>query len=59
MPNISMQRTGMCAAADAERWGAKHFYEKLGFRVILGDQAKNWLILQNETSTASVASVRP
>ena len=27
------------------------FYEKLGFRVIMGDQSKNWLILQNETST--------
>jgi len=27
------------------------FYEKLGFRVIMGEQAKNWLILQNETST--------
>lgn len=27
------------------------FYEKLGFRVIMGDQAKNWLILQNENST--------
>ena len=30
---------------------SRGFYEKLGFRVILGDQAKNWLILQNETST--------
>jgi catechol 2,3-dioxygenase-like lactoylglutathione lyase family enzyme len=27
------------------------FYEKLGFRVWGGDQAKGWLILQNETST--------
>ena len=27
------------------------FYEKLGFRVLMGDQSKNWLILQNETST--------
>jgi catechol 2,3-dioxygenase-like lactoylglutathione lyase family enzyme len=27
------------------------FYEKLGFRVFMGDQAKNWLILQNDTST--------
>jgi catechol 2,3-dioxygenase-like lactoylglutathione lyase family enzyme len=27
------------------------FYEKLGFRTIGGDPAKNWLILQNETST--------
>jgi lactoylglutathione lyase len=27
------------------------FYEALGFRVFMGDQAKNWLILQNETST--------
>ncbi len=30
---------------------SRMFYEKLGFRVIMGDQAKNWLILQNETST--------
>jgi lactoylglutathione lyase len=27
------------------------FYEKLGFRVVGGDAASNWLILQNETST--------
>ena len=27
------------------------FYEKLGFGVLMGDQSKNWLILQNETST--------
>jgi len=27
------------------------FYEKLGFRVVGGDAAQNWLILQNETST--------
>ncbi len=30
---------------------SRTFYEKLGFRVIGGEQAKNWLILQNETST--------
>lgn len=30
---------------------SRAFYEKLGFRAIGGDQAKNWLILQNETST--------
>ena len=30
---------------------SRAFYEKLGFRVILGDPAQNWLILQNETST--------
>jgi catechol 2,3-dioxygenase-like lactoylglutathione lyase family enzyme len=30
---------------------SRAFYEKLGFRVLGGDQAKNWLILQNETST--------
>ena len=30
---------------------SRAFYEKLGFRVIMGDQAKNWLILQNESST--------
>jgi len=30
---------------------SREFYEKLGFRVFGGDQAKNWLILQNETST--------
>ena len=30
---------------------SRAFYEKLGFRVFAGDQAKNWLILQNDTST--------
>jgi catechol 2,3-dioxygenase-like lactoylglutathione lyase family enzyme len=30
---------------------SRAFYEKLGFRAIGGDPAKNWLILQNETST--------
>src|SRR6218665_6795 len=32
---------------------SRAFYEKLGFRAIGGDQAQNWLILQNETSTTS------
>jgi catechol 2,3-dioxygenase-like lactoylglutathione lyase family enzyme len=30
---------------------SRAFYEKLGFRVSGGNQAQNWLILQNETST--------
>src|SRR5262245_31705950 len=30
---------------------SRAFYEKLGFKVFGGDQARNWLILQNETST--------
>ena len=30
---------------------SRAFYEKLGFSVIGGNQAQNWLILQNETST--------
>jgi catechol 2,3-dioxygenase-like lactoylglutathione lyase family enzyme len=30
---------------------SRAFYEELGFRVFGGDQAKNWLILQNDTST--------
>ena len=30
---------------------SRAFYEKLGFKVFGGDQAKNWLILQNETAT--------
>src|SRR4249920_1500475 len=30
---------------------SRAFYETLGFRVFGGDQAKNWLILQNDTST--------
>jgi catechol 2,3-dioxygenase-like lactoylglutathione lyase family enzyme len=30
---------------------SRAFYEKLGFRVFGGDQTKNWLILQNNTST--------
>jgi predicted lactoylglutathione lyase len=30
---------------------SRAFYEKLGFKQIAGDQAQNWLILQNATST--------
>ena len=30
---------------------SRAFYEKLGFHVIGGDQAKKWLILQNDTAT--------
>jgi catechol 2,3-dioxygenase-like lactoylglutathione lyase family enzyme len=30
---------------------SRAFYEKLGFRAVFGDAARNWLILQNETST--------
>lgn len=30
---------------------SRAFYEKLGFRAVAGDQARNWLILQNQTST--------
>ena len=30
---------------------SRTFYEKLGFQVIGGEPAQNWLILQNETST--------
>lgn len=30
---------------------SRAFYEKLGFRVIGGDQSQNWLILQNQTAT--------
>jgi len=30
---------------------SRAFYEKLGFRATGGNQAQNWLILQNETST--------
>ncbi len=30
---------------------SRAFYEKLGFRVVGGDQAQHWLILQNDTAT--------
>lgn len=30
---------------------SRAFYEKLGFRVIAGNQGRNWLILQNDTAT--------
>jgi catechol 2,3-dioxygenase-like lactoylglutathione lyase family enzyme len=30
---------------------SRAFYEKLGFVQVAGDQAQNWLILQNSTST--------
>ena len=33
---------------------SRAFYEKLGFQAIGGDQAQNWLILQNETSTVGL-----
>jgi len=26
------------------------FYEKLGFKMVSGDQSKNWVVLQNETT---------
>lgn len=33
---------------------SRAFYEKLGFRVVHGDQAKNWLVLQNETCNIGI-----
>ncbi len=30
---------------------SRDFYEKLGFKVIMGEQAKKWLILQNDGAT--------
>lgn len=30
---------------------SRAFYEKLGFKVVMGEQARNWLILQNDAST--------
>ena len=33
---------------------SRAFYEKLGFQVIGGNPAQNWLILQNETSTVGL-----
>ena len=30
---------------------SRTFYEALGFRALTGDASKNWLILQNETTT--------
>ncbi|MGQ0628592.1 MAG: VOC family protein [Phycisphaerales bacterium] len=30
---------------------SRAFYEKLGFKVIGGDPSRNWLILQNDSST--------
>lgn len=30
---------------------SRAFYEKIGFKSITGNQAQNWLIMQNETST--------
>ena len=29
---------------------SRAFYEKLGFRVVSGDQSKNWVVLQNENT---------
>ena len=33
---------------------SRAFYEQLGFTVFGGDQAQNWLILQNETATVGL-----
>ena len=30
---------------------SRAFYEKLGFKKVLGDESQNWLILQNATAT--------
>lgn len=30
---------------------SRAFYEKLGFRAVGGDPAKNWIVLQNDTAT--------
>jgi len=30
---------------------SREFYEKLGFRAVGGNQAKNWLVMQNGTTT--------
>jgi catechol 2,3-dioxygenase-like lactoylglutathione lyase family enzyme len=37
------------AVQDLQR--SRAFYEKLGFSIVGGDAASNWLILQNETCT--------
>ena len=29
---------------------SRAFYEKLGFKMVSGDQSKNWIVLQNETT---------
>jgi predicted lactoylglutathione lyase len=42
------QRTSLAVKDIAK---SRAVYEKLGFRGFGGDQAKNWLILQNETAT--------
>lgn len=33
---------------------SRAFYEKLGFKVVAGDAAQNWLILQNDGSTVGL-----
>ena len=33
---------------------SREFYEKLGFRVVGGNQAKNWLVLQNGSATIGI-----
>lgn len=33
---------------------SRAFYERLGFRAIAGDQAQNWIILQNESATVGL-----
>jgi catechol 2,3-dioxygenase-like lactoylglutathione lyase family enzyme len=33
---------------------SREFYEKLGFKVVSGDAAQNWLVLANETSRIGI-----
>jgi catechol-2,3-dioxygenase len=33
---------------------SRAFYEKLGFHVVSGEQAQNWLVLENETSAVGL-----
>ncbi len=33
---------------------SRAFYEKLGFTMVGGDQSKNWVVLQNQTTTVGL-----
>ena len=34
---------------------SRAFYEKLGFKMVSGDQSKNWIVLKNEAGQPAIA----
>ena len=50
--NTTMELGNFSVSLAVKDIGAsKHFYETLGFKVFMGDQARNWLIMKNGAHT--------